>query len=175
MKLKKQANNQIHLTVKSVTKFAIANFPPLFTSADAGVIGHKMLYRCSLILMVVVLASTTAIASVGPDYEAQLGHSIARWTQDLDKVRSTSPESSVDLIFLCKRPDHANNLGEEYSRDIVNVENKKVIGYSQRVVVRIQVPRSGIDSARWLRRQFFVGVSYECDLDGLSESVGNAL
>jgi hypothetical protein len=31
------SNNRIQLTVKSVTKFAIANFPPLFTSADAGV------------------------------------------------------------------------------------------------------------------------------------------
>jgi len=31
------SNNQIHLTVKSVTKFAIANFPPLFTSSDLGV------------------------------------------------------------------------------------------------------------------------------------------
>ena len=31
------ANNQIHLTVKSVTPFAIAKAPPLFTSSDLGV------------------------------------------------------------------------------------------------------------------------------------------
>ncbi len=31
-------NNQIHLTVKSVTNFAIAKFPPLFTSSDLGYI-----------------------------------------------------------------------------------------------------------------------------------------
>jgi hypothetical protein len=30
-------NHCLQLTVKSVTKFAIANFPPLFTSAEAGV------------------------------------------------------------------------------------------------------------------------------------------
>lgn len=30
-------NNQIHLTVKSVTSFAVAKVPPLFTSSDLGV------------------------------------------------------------------------------------------------------------------------------------------
>jgi len=30
-------NNQIHLTVKSVTPFAVAKAPPLFTSSDLGV------------------------------------------------------------------------------------------------------------------------------------------
>jgi len=42
-------NNQIHLTVKSVTKFAIANFPPLFTSSDLGVRkGYKLkIYKVS--------------------------------------------------------------------------------------------------------------------------------
>jgi hypothetical protein len=35
--LKEWPNNQIHLTVKSVTNFAIAKFPPLFTSSDLGV------------------------------------------------------------------------------------------------------------------------------------------
>ena len=31
------SNNQIHLTVKSVTPFAVAKAPPLFTSSDLGV------------------------------------------------------------------------------------------------------------------------------------------
>ena len=35
------SNNQIHLTVKSVTPFAIAKVPPLFTSSDLGVIFHE--------------------------------------------------------------------------------------------------------------------------------------
>jgi len=39
--MKSTLNNRIHLTVKSVTKFAIANFPPLFTSSDAGVRFNK--------------------------------------------------------------------------------------------------------------------------------------
>ena len=39
------SNNQIHLTVKSVTKFAIANFPPLFTSSDFGVRQQKIVIR----------------------------------------------------------------------------------------------------------------------------------
>jgi len=34
----KTPNNQIHLTVKSVTPFAVAKAPPLFTSSDLGVI-----------------------------------------------------------------------------------------------------------------------------------------
>jgi len=43
MYLHSKANNQIHLTVKSVTKFAIANFPPLSTSSDLGVMQEIVL------------------------------------------------------------------------------------------------------------------------------------
>jgi hypothetical protein len=39
----KTHNQCFQLTVKSVTKFAMANFPPLFTSAEAGVsLAHKI-------------------------------------------------------------------------------------------------------------------------------------
>jgi hypothetical protein len=40
-KIKIAYNNQIHLTVKSVTPFAIAKAPPLFTSSDLGVGQHR--------------------------------------------------------------------------------------------------------------------------------------
>ncbi len=58
------ANNQIHLTVKRGGKFAIANFPPLFTSSDFGVMSKNRLR--TIVALIAVLSCSPAFACMLP-------------------------------------------------------------------------------------------------------------
>ena len=117
----------------------------------------------------VLLLFMTALAShaVGPDYEQQFGHSVRRWMQGLEMLRDSSPKASVQLVFLCKDAEQARSLTGEYTANASTVERGEWLGYTFKVTVETSPPREDVDLTLWMRRQFFLGVAYACDLDGI--------
>ena len=121
----------------------------------------KTYAAAAIVLSMVWLTSHAA----GPDYELMFGHSRDRWVHDLELLGRSSATDSVQLDFLCRENGQAVGLAAEYSNDTSVVERGNWLGYTFKVSVQVPHPRQRADLALWARRQFFVGVAYECDLD----------
>lgn len=118
-----------------------------------------------LLATLLIAAFGTTWASAGPDYEAQLGHSVDRWVSGLELTRLEG-NTIVTVTYLCRQKDNANALAKEFGESAAAVKKGKWLGYSYSVSAPVILGVSN-NTRQWVRRQFFIGVAYECDMDRL--------
>ncbi len=98
-------------------------------------------------------------------YEVMLNHSLGRWSSEMDLLHKEG--NDVEVVYLCNNQFDADAIAKEFSRNTQSLKNGKWLGYTHRLVVRHTVPDDVTSHKRWLRRQFFIGIAYHCDIDGL--------
>ena len=133
-----------------------------------------MKYRSLTAICVYLIFLISAVSATGQDYESMLAHSIKRWKSEIDEVRNKHATLNLGVIFLCKNKEDAESLKVELGNIGTKLEQGKWLEYNHKLIKILKIP-SKENTLPWLRRQFFIGVSYKCDMDGLQEVKENGL
>jgi hypothetical protein len=127
----------------------------------------KRYFHYKVAIIVALLFPFIVGASYGPDYTYQLNHSLKRWIKAMDYLHRK--EKDVEVVYVCVNKSDAEQLSKEFSGQKQLLTEEKLLSYTSRLVVRHSLPPKKEFHKQWLRRQFFIGVAYHCDMDGLQE------
>ncbi len=123
-----------------------------------------MNHQLKYILALLALLLGSSLAKADSAYEAQFNHSVKRWLQAIEYYRPVS--KPMGLVYLCKNIEARNRLASEFSNHKQLKVEEKVLGYEARLVVFHFEKPSQENQLPWLRRNFYIGIAYHCDMDG---------
>ncbi len=119
-------------------------------------------YHVFIFLLVV-----NTLVSAGPNYEAQVNHSIGKWESELNLLSKTT--SLVGIEYLCMSENSANEFVAGTKPYKYEIEKGKWLSYTYKVSIVSELPDKSNAYNKWLRLQFFKGVAYYCDMDALKQ------
>ncbi len=128
--------------------------------------------RFYLVSVLILVAS--AQFTVASDYEAQLAHQMPRFLGAMASELEKNEKISLSLIFMSKERAMASAFASDLGANAV-VEEGKWLGYEYRVTARFDINIKSTEMKQWLRKYFFLGIAYHCDLDGWVLENKNAL
>lgn len=101
------------------------------------------------------------------DYEAQLQHQLPRLTAILGGQKNAV--GSVQVVFQCLTKSESNAKGLTVARVFYEskIEKGKWLGYNYKVNLVFNLELKDLDIPQWIRQQFFLGISYNCDMDSI--------
>jgi len=114
--------------------------------------------------ILILLIFSSSLASAATDYDAQFKHSAQRWLQAVEYYRTVS--KPIGLIYLCKNIEGRNRLSEKLHDYLQIKEEEQTLGYENRLVVYYFEKPSQKKQLAWLRKNFNLGLTYNCDMNG---------
>ena len=99
------------------------------------------------------------------DYEAQFNHVYSHSSVSEDNFRNIS--NRFTLTFFSKTSDCAASLKEYYGEGNVVEEKGNWLAYTSKVSLILEKGNMKTRYKDWIRLQFFIGISFECDLDSI--------
>ena len=99
------------------------------------------------------------------DYEAQFEHSKKRWLNAIEYYSSTS--EPIEFVYYCKSVKGRDELATEFGKFKQIKTDKKEFGYEAQLAVFHPKNPSVGNELPWLKRNFYIGITYGCDLDAV--------
>ena len=100
----------------------------------------------------------------GSDYEAQLNHQLPRLSSAVSDLIGKNSKVVVDIVYIAYKKANAEAL-LNYHHGNGFIESFGKGRY--KVKLRHKIESSETNPTQWIRNNFFIGISYHCDMDGL--------
>jgi len=116
-------------------------------------------------LLIIILVLSTSIAH-GQDYEAQLNHQLPRLADGLSDIAKKNKLFAINFVCISYNKEHVKSLVNNYSgkSTFEKIQNNKY-----KVKLRHELMSTKLNPKQWIRTQFFYGIAYHCNMDGLEK------